>query len=226
MTRRVVALVLAGLAGCSSLGEGNGAVAIEVLVPVPPAVEIGDTITLRARLLNADGDSIAGTIRWRTPDTTVGVDSVSGRFWGVSGTSGKVQAVSGSLVGPLTTYSVRPFADTVDIPAAAESLFVALADTASALLAPKVLGPAAQPVADARLIFTIIFPADSSALLSGNVKADTVLSGGDGTPATPLRVRPSGATRPDSAIVKVEARRPSGAAVDTTTHRIRVFFEQ
>ncbi|HET7042161.1 MAG TPA: hypothetical protein VFI13_09070, partial [Gemmatimonadales bacterium] len=113
MTRPALLLLAACVAGCSSLGDPGVPVAIEVLTPAAAIVELGDTLTLHARVLDQAGDSIAATIRWRTPDTTVAVDSVTGRFTGVFTGLGRVQAVSGSLVGPLTTFTVRPRVDTL-----------------------------------------------------------------------------------------------------------------
>lgn len=227
MKRVLAGIAALAAAACSSLGEGNGAVSIEIQVPSPASVEVGDTITLRARLLDINGDSIAGTIRWRTPDTTVAIDSMTGRFTGLIATSGRVQAVSGSLVvpNPPLSFTVRPHADTLIVTAASESLAVVPSDSQSAGLAPKVATAADEAVADATLILTMVFPADSSALLTGNVKADTVLSGGAGGPATTIRVKQYGLVRPDSAVVQVEARRPSGAVVPGSGQKIRVIFE-
>lgn len=223
MKRIAIGIAALGLAACSSLGEGGGVVAIEVLVTQPASVEVNDTIQLRARLLDQNGDSIGGTIRWRTPDTTVAVDSVTGRFWGISPGTGRVQAISGSLVGPITPYNVRARADTLIV--ASDPLTVAVGDSQSSVLVPKVTTAAAAPVQDATLILTMLFPADSSALLNGTVKADTVLSNASGEPAVTLRVKQHGVVRPDSARVQVEARRPSGAVVPGSGQVIRVFFE-
>lgn len=217
---------LALAAACSSLGDGNDAVAIEVVIPSPASIEVDDTIQLRARLLDQNGDSIGGTIRWRTLDTaTVGVDSINGRIWGRAIGTGRVQAMSGSLIGPATSYSVRARADTLIIAAGSDSLFVTTGDTATVGLSPKVATAALAGVQDATLILTMLLPADSSALLSGNVKADTLHTGASGTPAVTIRVRPTTGTRPDSAIVQVEARRPSGAVVAGSGQKIRVFFQ-
>ena len=205
-------------------GVPGQAVAIEFLVPIPAAVEVGDTITLRARVLDQNGDSADAEIRWRTPDTTVAVDSITGAFWGVSGTSGRVQPTSGSLVIPLVTFVVRARADTVILSTAAESLFVATADTESALLSPKVADSAGTGLGDRRVIFTLLEPTDSSVVLSGDVLIDTLTTKGDGTPSPGIRIKKRG-TLPDSAVVEVGARRVSGATVPGSGQRIRIFFE-
>ena len=81
--RRTTILVLGAVVACSSLGDPGQPVAIEFFVPSPTIVEIDDTIILRARVLDANGDSVGAEIRWRTPDTAkVGVDSLTGALWG------------------------------------------------------------------------------------------------------------------------------------------------
>lgn len=226
MRRRTPVLAaLLSAAACSTLGESGTPVAIEFLVPVPAVVDIGDTIQLRARVLDTNGDSIAATIRWVTPDTTVGVDSVSGRFWGVSGTSGRVQPRSGSLLGNTTQFAVRPRADTLIVSPAAGSLVVTLAtDTASVALTPKV-AKGDTGVADQSLRFTLIAPTPAGIRLSGDVTTRTVTTGSTGEPGTPIRVRTLTAVAGDSAIVQVEARRPSGAVVPGSGQVIRVYFQ-
>ncbi|HTK56982.1 MAG TPA: hypothetical protein VL295_09155, partial [Gemmatimonadales bacterium] len=216
MTRRVLAAAAVILVACSSLGEGNGAVSIEIFVPSPASVEVGDTITMRARLLDINGDSIAGTIRWRAQDTTLTIDSINGRLTGRIVSTGRIQAVSGSLAvpNPPLLFNIRPHADTLIIPAATESLTVQAGDSQTTALNPRVATTGGTTnVQDATLIFTMLFPADSSALLNGSLKADTVLTGSSGESVSTFRVKQHGAVRPDSAVVQVEARRPSGAVV-------------
>ncbi len=209
-------------AGCSSLGEGGAPIALEFLVPQPAVVEIDDTIQLRARVLDQAGDSIAATIRWRTPDTTVAVDSISGNFWGILAGTGKVQPTTGTLVGFLATFTVRTRTDSVVIAATAESLLVVLGT--DSISAP--LGPVAAPAAAGRtLIFTLVAPTGAAVRLSGDVTADTVTTAANGTPAVPVRVRTVGVASGDSAIVQVESRRPSGAVVPGSGQKIRVFFQ-
>ncbi|MEO6066931.1 MAG: hypothetical protein ABIQ41_02975 [Gemmatimonadales bacterium] len=221
----VVAVLM--LAACSKLGESGAPVAIEFLVAAPGAVEIGDTIQLRARVLDQNGDSVGATIRWRTPDSTVAVDSMTGRFWGVvlGDGNGRVQPVSGSLVGALNLFTVRARADTLIIPLGADSLVVTAADTASAPLGPKVAKSDGTGLANRRLIITLLTPTDSSVRLSGDVAVDTILTGTGGVPAASFRLRRTGVAWPDSAVVKVEARRTSGAVVPGSGQKIRVFLQ-
>jgi hypothetical protein len=187
-------------------------------------VEIDDTILLRARVLDQNGDSIDADLRWRTPDTTVGVDSLAGAFWGISTGSGRVQPTAGSLVGPTASFSVRERADTVIVAPEAESLLVAAVDTESVPLEPRVARFNGDGLSDRVLILRLLEPTDSSVVLSGDVLADTVTTQANGTPAAAIRIKKRG-TPPDSAVVEVGARRVSGDTVAGSGQRIRIFFE-
>jgi hypothetical protein len=199
-------------------------VAIEVLTPAPAVVEIGDTITLHARVLDQQGDSILGApIRWRTPDSTVWVDSLTGKFTGLSGSTGRVQAVSGSLAGPLTAFTVHPRSDTLIV--LNDSLFVLTADTASAPLDPEVTDSLLAGLADRRIAVSLVAPSPAGARLTGDVVSDTVTTGANGQPLTAIRVRKVGVASGDSVIVQVSAKRPSGAVVPGSGRHIRVFFQ-
>lgn len=224
--RRGRALVAAvAIAGCSTLGEAGAPIAIEFLVPVPAVVEIDDTIQLRARVLDQNGDSIGATIRWRTPDTTVAVDSVTGRFWGAQGTTGRVQPAAGTLFGPLIAFSVRTKTDTLIVTAAAESLFVQTTDSVSSPLEPKAAQSDGTALTGRSLVITLVAPTPAGVRLTGDVVADTVPTGANGLPATPIRVRRVGVAAGDSAIVQITARRPSGAVVPGSGQTIRVYFQ-
>lgn len=225
MTRGALVLAALAAAACSSLGESGTPVAIETITPSPPNVDIGDTIILRARLLDQRGDSVAGPIRWRTPDTTLAIDSLTGALTGLLSGSGKVQAISGTLVGPFVTFTVRPAADTVIITAPADSIFVLTADTASVNLPAKVADSVGTGLAGRILSFAIVAPSPVGALLTGDVTGDTVSTGGDGTASPTVRVRKVGVAPGDSVIVQVEARRPSGKVVPGSGQKVRVFFQ-
>lgn len=222
--RRAALLALGATAGCSDLGDPGQPVAIEFLVPVPAIVEVADTIQLRARVLDQNGDSIDAELRWRTPDTTVAVDSTTGMFWGVAAGSGRVQPTAGSLVGNVATFTVRERADTVIVTAAAESLFVAAADSESVLLTPSVARSDGTGLGSRVMILTLLEPTDSSVVLTGDVLVDTVTTAADGTPTGNVRLKKRGVA-PDSALVEVGARRTSGDTVAGSGQRIRIFFE-
>lgn len=222
--RRPLLLVPALVAlGCSSLGSSGTPVAIETITPDPAVVEVGDTIVLRARLLDQAGDSVGGTIRWRTPDSTVWVDSTTGRFTGLQGTSGRVQAVAGSLVGPLIQFTVHARADSLKV--AVDSFLILTTDTASAPLDPKVVDSTGAGLASRKVAVSIIAPSPAGTRLSGDVVSDTVTTGSDGLPSVAIRVRKVGVVSGDSVIVQVETKRPSGAPVPGSGRVIRVYFQ-
>lgn len=224
MRRLPLLLAALGVAGCSSLGDAGAPVAIEVFTPSPAFVEIGDTITLRARVLDQAGDSIAAPIRWRTPDTAfVAVDSLTGRLTGLKVGLGRVQAVSGSLVGPVSSFNVHLRADSVVV--AVDSILVLTTDTASAPLAPKVADSTGAGSPSHFLSFTIVAPSPAGARLSGNVTGDTVTTDAAGLPATIVRVRRVGVAAADSVIVQVNAKRYGGSPVPGSGQKIRVFFQ-
>jgi hypothetical protein len=212
-------------AGCSSLGDPGVPIAIEVSTPTLAAVDIDDTITLRARLVDQAGDSIGGEIRWRTPDTTVGVDSMTGAFWGISTGTGRVQAVAGTLVSPLLNFTVRVAADTIIVAAAAESLFVPDSLTASAVLGAKIAQANGTGLLGRTIIYTLVAPTAAAILLTGDVRGDTLSTGSDGLASPSIRVRDTLTASPDSAFVEVQGRRPSGKPIPGSGQLIRVFFE-
>lgn len=224
MNRPSLLLAALAVAGCSSLGESGSAVAIEVITPSPAVVEVGDTITLHARVLDQQGDSLAGaTIRWRTVSVNISLDSVTGRLSGDSGTTAQVQAVSGSLVSSPVTFTVRPRSDTVIV--AVDSILVPVTDTASAALAPKVADSLGTGLQSRRVAITIVAPSPAGARLTGDVVSDTVTTGVDGLPFPAIWVRRAGVTSGDSVIVQVQVKRPSGAIVPGSGQVIRVFFQ-
>jgi len=100
MTRRWLPLA-ALLAGCSALPtQGNGVVALQIDLPTSSIVLFqGDTITLRARALNLQGDSVAANIVWATNDTLlIALDDSTGRIIALSDTGiAHVQASVGTL---------------------------------------------------------------------------------------------------------------------------------
>lgn len=228
MNRRPAALaaLVSLAAGCSSLGDPGIPIAIEVTTPTLLAVDIDDTILLRARLVDQAGDSIAGEIRWRTPDTTVGVDSVTGAFWGIFTGTGRVQAVAGTLVSPLITFTVRAAADTIIVSAAAESLLVVLADdSVSDPLGARIAQANGTGLGGRTIIYSLIAPTPAGIRLTGDVLADTLTTGSDGLATPVIRVRDTTAVANDSAFVQVQGRRPSGKPIPGSGQVIRVYFE-
>jgi hypothetical protein len=224
--------LLAALAvlGCSSLGEPGVPVAIEFLVPKPSQVEVGDTIVLRARLLDQSGDSAdSGELRWRTPDTTVAVDSITGVFTGLVVTSagGRVQPTAGTLVGPIVTFTVLAHADTLMVPA--ESVVVAPADTQTTAFGAKIARFDSTGLSGRTMIVRLITPLDGSVVLDSpsisdtlDVLSDTTLTGAGGLTTLFVQVR---GTRPDSVVVEFEGRHVSDAPIAGSGQRIKIIFE-
>lgn len=93
--------------GCSELTEAEaGIVAIEVTVPEPAEVTVGENIQLSARALNRAGDVVDAVITWSTPDATITVNGTTGAVTGVTAGTGRVQAESGSFTSGLITLTV------------------------------------------------------------------------------------------------------------------------
>ncbi|MBL0180102.1 MAG: hypothetical protein IPP98_13420 [Gemmatimonadetes bacterium] len=99
--RVLVPLLLGGaLAACSALpADSDGVVAIEVRTQSPVPLPLGQQVTLRARALNQQGDSVPSVIRWYTADTALLVlDSTTGVLSGRAATgTARVQAAVGTL---------------------------------------------------------------------------------------------------------------------------------
>lgn len=108
MIHGVRLLALAALLGCSNLTEVDaGIAAIEVTVPVPAVVHVGQSVRLYARALNRTGGVVPADIKWFTPDaTTLRIDAGTGIVKGINAGTGRVQAVSGSFISGLVTLTV------------------------------------------------------------------------------------------------------------------------
>lgn len=108
---RRMALFVA-LAACSSLpGDAGGIVALELRSPVAVTLRQGESFTLQARALDRNGDVVDAVIRWRTADSTLAVDSVSGAVTALQGSgTGSVQAVVGTLRSPIVLFTLQPAA--------------------------------------------------------------------------------------------------------------------
>lgn len=110
MSRRhaAVAVAAAAVLGCSDLTAGDDGVAsLEVRVPEPPSIEVGQTIQLTAQAFDKDGAVVSVPITWRTPDpATLTVGAETGLVTGVSPPSGRVQATAGSFTSDFVTINV------------------------------------------------------------------------------------------------------------------------
>ncbi len=220
-------LAAALLVGCSDLEEGEaGIVALEVRTPVPEIVEVGETLQLSAVPLDANGDSVAAPVVWRTADPTIlGIGESDGLVTGLLPGTGGVQATSGSLSSALIDLPVIAPADTLVL--AIDSVVSAPAEPGTAALTVRLdsrnpVGPAGpRPV-----LFEITRPTAPplQVTLAEGALTQTVQSGTDGTAAVTV-TRAPGTAVPDSVFVVVGATRTRGAVVAGSGQRFIVLFQ-
>lgn len=221
-------LLAVGL-GCSGLQETDGGViAIEIETPSADTLQIGETMLLAARALNAAGDTVTAGITWVTPDTTIVLEAATGQVTGRTPGNARVQAVVGSLASPLLSLTVVGRPDTLII-ASDSSVVVAPDQAASPPLVVRVesFAPPA-PLSGSPVSFTIVSPtfpdpATRTVELAGAGLADTLASGPDGT-VTVTVARMAGIPPPDSALVEVGAVRRDGTPVPGSGQRFTVRF--
>ena len=230
---RGLSLLLAGaVLACSGLTEGEGGVVgIEVSVPGPDTVEVGETIQLSARPLDKNGDSPSTSVTWISTDPSASIDAATGALTGVAPGTTRVQATVGTLGSALITFAVVAAADTLAI--AGDSIFTAgVADDAVLPTLATVLSSfnPAGPVANRGVIFAITLPdptvATPSVLINKNgsgVVFDTVLTATDGT-ATVALAKSAGVPPPESLVVTISSVRTRGAPVRGSGQRFIVRF--
>ena len=227
-----LAILLA--AGCTNLTETDSGVAkLQLLTPIQPVLQVGDTTRIIARALDKNDDDISATIEWRAPDSTLTVDA-TGLVTADSFGTGRVQARSGSLISNFITFTIilRPDtlvlvgSSTVQVPAGQDSTPALVARLDSHHLGDTL------PASGGIIVYAIVdpvFPDPSlrSIELSGQVTIDTVTTGGAGTPITPVQLwRVMGQPSPDSAIVEIRATRFQGTEmVPGSGQRFVVHFE-
>jgi len=227
-----LAILLA--AGCTNLTETDSGVAkLQLLTPIQPVLQVGDTTRIIARALDKNDDDISATIEWRAPDSTLTVDA-TGLVTADSVGTGRVQARSGSLISNFITFTIilRPDtlvlvgSSTVQVPAGQDSTPALVARLDSHHLGDTL------PASGWTIVYAIVdpvFPDPSlrSIELSGQVTIDTVTTGGAGTPITPVQLwRVMGQPSPDSAIVEIRATRFQGTEiVPGSGQRFVVHFE-
>ncbi len=226
MTRLAPALGVL-LLGCSSLGEGDAIVALEVSTPQPAVVEQFDTIRLRARALNLQGDSVAAMITWAAADTTVevsGADSLTSPY--TSGT-GRVQARAGSLRSELVSFTVRRRSDSLALTGAVVDTVLAT-DSASAPLIAVVLSltPDTAGIGGTRIHYAIEASAIGLVRFAGDASELFAVTGSTGVPSVPVTLRRvPGTSQPASVVVTVDAVRPSGRTVPGSGQDFTIVFE-
>lgn len=225
--------LVALLPGCSNISAPKGQpIALELRLPVPPAVEQNDTLQLQARALDENGDSVATPIYWRAADTTlIMVDSTGLVTTNLTTGSGRVQARAGRLVSTLSSgqLTIRPRSDTVEL-AGTDTILVPGTDTISAALDAQVLSNnPAGGVSGTTILFEIdsldlTRVADTAHFAGGTslLRATTGLTGG---PQTAVTVRRSTTSWKDTLHIRVSAARPSGTPVPGSGQRFTILFQ-
>jgi hypothetical protein len=227
MKLRFGLLAAVAVLGCSGLDEGEaGVVGIEVRVPGPDTVEVGESIQLSAKPLNKDGDSVATTITWLSADPTAAVDPATGILTGVSVGTARVQATVGALGSALISFAVVAPADTLVL--TSDSIVTLASDAVtSPPLTAQLSNLVAGPLPNRGVIYALTSPDPAAGaptvLLQGNVVSDTVATGADGNASLALVVV-TGSIPPDSAIVTVRAERTRGAVVPGSGQRFIIRF--
>ncbi len=202
-----------------------------------PFVEVGDTLRLRARVLDRGGDTIPGaTIVLSVVDTAyLALDSADFAVIGkATAPAAKVIAVAGTLKsGPLSIRVPEGHADSlVLVGASADTL--SATDTVSTALKVKVLDLATTPgtptaLLDRSVRFSVVDPifgrTDTATVRFANDSlGQTVRTGGSDSTATVAFRRRRGVP-PDSAVVQAVATRSSGAPLRGSPVRFVVRFQ-
>ena len=229
MRRRGRLLLPLVVLGCSNLTEADGGVvAVEIRVPSPAVIEVGESLQLSARGLNRNGDSVATTLTWVTPDTTLTVDPATGVVTGRAPGTGRIQARSGSLASAAVSFDVIAPADTLILASDSVETFAADQPTSPALLVRLESFHPAGALAGRPVIYEITSPsADQplSVVLPNGTLSYTGVTGSDGVVSTAALSRVAGATLPDSVVVQVRAARTRGAAVPGSGQRFIVHLQ-
>jgi hypothetical protein len=227
---RPLLMALAALAGCSNLTEEGGIAALEIRVPRPATVEVGQTIQLNARALDRQGDSVAVAVVWLTPDTAATL-TPDGRLTGRTAGSARVQAEVGSLVSDFVIFTVNPRPDTLAL--TGDSILTVAAGVGSSppLVASIRSFAPPEPLSGEVITYTVAAPVFPDPMqrtveLPGGVLSLAAITGADGTPATTVTLnRVTGQTSPDSAIVTVAAATATGATVPGSGQRFIIHFQ-
>jgi hypothetical protein len=204
-------------------------VALETRLPNPAAVEPGDTLQLRARALNADGDSVEADIVWITPDTTISLESTGRLTTDTTAGQGRVQASVGNLRSNLETFTIRRRSDTLSLtdPVA---ITVPATDSASASLVARILSvtPDTVGISGSSLLYQVVDSATFRDVVhfQGGGQSLRASTGTEGSPTTPVTLRRNpDATFPATVTVQVSATRPSGATVPGSGQTFSITFQ-
>jgi hypothetical protein len=104
--RGLLALVLVA---CGKLPTTSDGVAfLQIQQPVTRTLKVGDSLLLHATALDKNGNPLDVAIVWRTPDTTLSINS-NGLVKALAPDSGRVQAVIGNdeLVSDFITFTIQ-----------------------------------------------------------------------------------------------------------------------
>jgi hypothetical protein len=231
VTRSACLAACVALGGCSGLTEEGGVAGLELLVPRPAEVEVGQTVTVTARALDGSGNEVDAPIVWGTPDTTL-IVTTDGQITGrTGGSTGRVQAQAGALASDFVTFTVRPRPDTLVLSADSVLTVAADAPASAALVATLRSFAPDQPVSGGTIVYSVaspVFadPAGRTVELNGGVLTLSATTGGDGTPATPVVLsRVAGHPAPAIAVVTVSAATAVGTPVPGSGQRFRVEFQ-
>ncbi|HET7424649.1 MAG TPA: Ig-like domain-containing protein [Gemmatimonadales bacterium] len=228
MTRWPRLLPVLAVLSCSGLDQGEGGVvALEVEVPVPPTVEVGDTLQLHAIALDANGDPVDAAISWTAADPTLTVNA-TGLVTGVSPGNGRVQAREGSLASNVVSLGVVARADTLLL--VGDSIRTIPADSGNSgdLVTELRTFTPEGPVEGHAVTYDITYPVGGTTpgvTLTGGAQTATVSTGIDGTVVGMRLIHVPGQPPVDSAVVTVSAERTRGAPVPGSGQRFVIRFE-
>lgn len=236
MRPAVAAALLMGILGCSDIAsDASGVVSLRVILPNPSSLEVGEQLQLEAQALDRTGAVVEAPIRWRSADSTVVVDSITGLVTAMFAGIGRVQALEGALVSQPVVLTVLGGVDSLAV--SPDTIVVPTGTTVSSPLVATVLQASSSdpsgyvPVAGRAVIATIVEPAFMDPALrtvevTGAALADTVVTGASGTPSPPITLsRISGQTAPDTVQVRMQVERSSGIPVPGSGGLITVVFE-
>ena len=219
-------------AACSGLtNNSDGIERIEIIGPANFFLELGTPTQLKAVALDQTGDSIAADFRWRTPDTTVTLDSLKGIITArLNAGTARVQVgvfgkdtIATSIAGLTFTLTAR--ADTL-ILSSADSVDVPKDETGTAILIKLAGGATLTGIAGRPVSFRVIDPAPadtpSVAFSSGRVRDSLATDGTGATSSTVHGVK--GRPVPDRAVVEINAYRASGLPIPGSGRRVVIRF--
>jgi hypothetical protein len=223
-------MAVGALAGCGNLTEQDGVAGLEIRVPRPATVEVGQTTQLSARALDRQGDSVAAAVTWLTPDTTVTI-TPDGRLTGRTSGTARVQAGVGTIVSDFVTFTVNPRPDTLALTGDSILTVAPGVGTSAPLVASIQSFAPAEPLSGEVITYTVtapVFadPTQRTVELPGGLLSLAAITGADGTSVTPVTLnRVTGQPSPDSAIVTVAAVTAAGTTVPGSGQRFIVHFQ-